>query len=70
MAIDTAAKRSSALNFGDGTTLHLLPFPDGTIDGGDKQHLLDCYSGIAFDTGGGGLPIPIAAYHYEYHLRK
>ncbi len=70
MAIDTKEKRFSMLNFGDGTTLHLLPDPDGTIDSGDRQHLLDCYSGIAFGGAPAGLPIPIAAYHYEHHLRK
>ena len=49
---DTKAKRFSMLNFGDGTTPHLLPDPDGTFDLGDKQHFLDCYSGIAFSSGG------------------
>ena len=49
MAIDTKAKRMSAMNFGDGTTVHLLPESDGTIDPDDQQHLLDCYSGILFD---------------------
>ena len=58
MAVDTAEKRFSMLNFGDGTTIHLLPEPDGAIDLDDRQHLLDCYSGIAFGapvvvTGGG-----------------
>lgn len=43
--IDTADKRSSAINFGG---LWTLPIPDGSIDGGNQQHLLDCYSGIAF----------------------
>ena len=46
MAIDTAAKRLSALNFGRGI---LLPAPDGTIDAGDKATLLNLYSGIALD---------------------
>ncbi len=46
MAIDTAAKRLSALNFGRGI---LLPFPDGTIDSGDKATLLNLYRGIALD---------------------
>ena len=49
MAVDTAAKRYSMLNFGDGGTLVLLPAPDGTVATADKQHLLDCYSGIAFN---------------------
>lgn len=50
MAVDTAAKRFSMLNFGDGTTIHLLFAADGSVDLGDRQHMLDCYSGIAFDA--------------------
>ena len=48
MAIDTAAKQMSMLNFWDGTNFHVLPIPDGAYDSADRQHLLDCYSGIAF----------------------
>ena len=48
MAIDTAAKRFSMLNFGDGTNIHLLFEPDGAVDLDDRQHLLDCYGGVAF----------------------
>ena len=48
MAIDTAAKQMSMLNFWDGTNIHVLPIPDGAYDSADRQHLLDCYSGIAF----------------------
>lgn len=48
MAIDTAAKQMSMLNFGDGRTAIVLPIPDGAYDSADRQHLLDCYSGIAF----------------------
>ena len=48
MAVDTAEKRFSMLNFGDGTNIHLLFEPDGAVDLDDRQHLLDCYSGIAF----------------------
>ena len=51
MAVDTAEKRFSMLNFGDGATVHLLPEPDGAVDLDDRQHLLDCYSGIAFAGG-------------------
>lgn len=59
MAIDTAAKRLSALNFGRGI---LLPAPDGTIDAGDKATLLNLYRGIALDppvvdVGGGLSPV-------------
>ncbi len=47
MAVDSASKRLSILNM---TTAWRgsLPLPDGTIDGGDRQHLLNAYSGIAF----------------------
>jgi len=48
MAVDTRKKRFSLLNFGDGTTIHILFQRDGSIDLNDRQHLLDCYSGIAF----------------------
>ena len=56
MAVDTREKRTSMLNFGDGTTIHLLPHTDGSLDQGDKQHFLDCYSGIDFSA-----PAPITA---------
>ena len=48
MAIDTREKRFSMLNFGDGTHVHATFEADGTVDLDDRQHLLDCYSGIAF----------------------
>jgi len=56
VAVDTAEKRFSMLNFGDGTTIHLLFETDGSVDLDDRQHLLDCYSGIAF----GAPPVPPA----------
>lgn len=49
MAIDTVRKRLSMMNFADGTTIYATLFvPDGTVALDDKQHLLDCYGGIAF----------------------
>lgn len=48
MAIDSRQKRFSMLNFGDGSTIHALFEADGAVDLDDRQHLLDCYSGIAF----------------------
>lgn len=51
MAIDTREKRFSMLNFGDGTHIHATFEADGTVDLDDRQHLLDCYSGIAFAGG-------------------
>lgn len=46
MAVDTAAKRMSALNVGRGI---LLPKPDGSIDSSDRQTLSNLYSGIPAD---------------------
>jgi hypothetical protein len=54
MAIDTREKRFSMLNFGDGTHIHATFEADGTVDKDDRQHLLDCYSGISFAAPGGG----------------
>ncbi len=45
--IDTAEKRFSMLNFGDGAHLHVMFEPDGAVDLDDRQHLLDLYAGIA-----------------------
>ena len=36
------------LNFGDGNNPHMLFEVDGAVNLDDRQHLLDCYSGIAF----------------------
>lgn len=54
MAVDTAKKRFSMMNFSDGV---VIPFaaPSGALTQGDKQHLLDCYSGIDF----AGAPAPV-----------
>jgi hypothetical protein len=44
MAIDTAAKRSSAVHVG--AAWRGSPFPDGSIDQGDRQAVALLYSGI------------------------
>lgn len=46
MAIDTAAKRASAMAIGMGSMGIDLPIPDGTIDQADRQTLLGLYGGI------------------------
>jgi len=46
MAIDTLAKRNSALNVSG----VVIPIPDGAIDTGDRQTLLTVYSGILATT--------------------
>ena len=43
MTIDSEDKRRSASNWG----LWILPVPDGTISGADKQHVAGFYRGIA-----------------------
>jgi hypothetical protein len=48
MAVDTREKRFSMMNFGLGIHLDNMFEADGTVDADDRQHLLDCYSGIAF----------------------
>lgn len=48
MAVDTREKRFSMLNFGDGSHSHATFEADGAVDLDDRQHLLDCYSGIAW----------------------
>lgn len=54
MAVDTKEKRLSVMALdAAGTGVHTLPDPTGGFNQGDRQHLLDCYSGIAF---GGGVP--------------
>ena len=45
MAIDTAAKRSSCLDFEEVWTAG-IPLPDGAVGQADRQHLLWSYSGI------------------------
>ncbi len=62
MAVDTAEKRFSMLNFGDGNHWHMTFQVDGAIDLDDRQHLLDCYSGIVFAGGvapGAGKFLPL-----------
>ena len=51
--IDTAEKRLSMLDFGLETQV-ALPFPTGTIDAGERLHLLWLYSGF-----GSGPPPPV-----------
>ncbi len=59
MAVDTAAKRASAMAFGM-PLLGPLPIPDASVDQGDRQHLLGCYSGI--DTSVVAPPTPDSDY--------
>ena len=58
--LNTQAKRLSMLAFDAvGTGVHTLPGPNGSFGKGDLQHFCDCYSGILFQTIGGGTLIVI-----------
>jgi hypothetical protein len=59
MAIDTASKRFSMMNLGTVPTSPLF-IPDGTINDGDKYHLLNLYFGIAL-----GSPVEVIASKYR-----
>lgn len=51
MAVDTREKRFSMMAMasgGDGNLFNTLFETDGSVDLDDRQHLFDCYSGIAF----------------------
>lgn len=61
MPIDTANKRSSAVNVGS-PWRGLLPFPDGTIGQADRQHAALHYAGIlAAGAPPAPAPAPVAA---------
>lgn len=47
MAIDTAAKRLSMLDFCGTVMSPGIPIPDGTFDAGDRAHMLLLYAGFA-----------------------
>lgn len=56
MAIDTAKKRVSMMNMAtDGGSNMVLNFvADGTVAANDRQTMLDCYGGIAWDSPAAG----------------
>lgn len=58
---DTASKRFSGMQLGESPAT-TLPLPDGSFNQGDRQHLLELYSGIAASAPGGaffGTPIHV-----------
>jgi len=67
MAVDTKEKRLSMMNFATGGDI-TLPEADGAIDNDDKQHLLECYSGIAFDPPAGPVVSVSAGRNLEWLL--
>lgn len=66
MAVDTRQKRFSMLNF-VAQQMHVYPLfeADGSVDLDDRQHLLDKYSGIAFDN---PASINVGPYYYLMYL--
>lgn len=44
MAVNTAQRRYSMINFGDGANTPLVFQPDGAVDADDRQMLLGLYS--------------------------
>ena len=67
MALDTAVKRASAINV-TAPWRGLLPFPDGTIDQGDRQATAYQYSGIL--AGGGSPAASDAFFHWRYRRKS
>ena len=49
MAVNTAERRYSMLNFGMGD---IMPAPDGTVDKVDRATHIELYSGFDLDAGG------------------
>lgn len=45
MAVDTATKRYSMINFSAGDSM--FPVPVNGVDAADRSHLLELYSGLA-----------------------
>lgn len=73
MAIDTAAKRGSAINPGSPWRSH-LPFPDGTIGQGDRQAVAFWYTGILAEGAASENGTPCPTFHARprpevYHTR-
>lgn len=60
MAVDSAEKRYSMIAFGDAD--QIIFEVDAAVDLDDRQHLLGCYSGIAFSGAVSGLIMNY--YHY------
>ena len=55
MAIDSREKKTSLLGYGLPFRVS-LPYPDGTLDQGDRQHLIGLYAGILASSADSGAP--------------
>ncbi len=67
MAVDTAAKRASAINVASPWRM-VLPPPDGTISAGDRQAVALLYSGIL--AGALGVPDFLPELGYKGFMRN
>lgn len=67
MAVDTRQKRFSMMSFGSAIKFAPMWEADGSIDLDDKQHLLNCYSGIAFS---GPSPFPFSYFFQRRSSQK
>lgn len=65
MAVDTKEKRLSMINTIGVGIIHILPEPDDSIDQGDRQHLLDRYSGVLFEGPPAGQNVPEKMNHFR-----
>lgn len=65
MAIDTAAKRFSMLNFSESSPSMLLFRADGVVDADDRSHLLALYGGIPLSV-----PVQVAIGRYLTFSQK
>ena len=65
MAVDTRQKRFSMMSFGTAIRFNQMWEVDGNVDLDDKQHLLNCYSGIPFNDISG----PVAPFDYFFSRR-
>lgn len=74
MAVDTASKRFSMLNFGQDDNVMLFEV-DGAVDADDRAHLLGLYSGITLSsrvddkTVSAHVPFELAPGTYTIRLR-
>ena len=66
MAVDTRQKRFSMMSFGTAIRFNQMWEADGTVDLDDKQHLLNCYSGIPFNS----ISPPTDAFSYFFSRRS
>jgi len=67
MAVDTATKRASAMNFGVPWN-DTIPMPDGTVWDADRAHLLGLYSAAMTPAPSSGSPGPFQGLRSAIHV--